>query len=304
MNYRFLLTARWLRYALFAVVVVIACVLLAMWQGDRREERLEEIARVVENYDGPVRTIEEVLPDPSAALAPDDEWTRVELRGSYRPELTQLARNRPRDDQPGFEVVVPFETDDGRLLAVTRGWVETSETGGVPESVPAPPSGTVDLIARVRPAQDGSRDNNPSGVILAVDPARIPGMTDGYTGAYGVMESESPQAAQTPLAMPKPSIDEGSHLSYMMQWLAFAILVIIGVVYAARKEARGDDPEAGPAEPAGVEIVDKDLLVATKGKAYRAGERDGRYGRATKQKRRKVDSEEAYEDAYLDSRGL
>lgn len=311
MNYRFLFSARWVRLLAFTVVAVIVCVLLAMWQGDRREQRLEEIRRVTSNYDAPVQPLGQVLANTDSPLAADAEWTRVQVQGRYLPALTQLARNRPLDAQSGFEVVVPLELDDGRTIAVSRGWVPTNDTGGVPESVPPPPSGTVTVTMRLRPAQDGSEDNNPDGVILAVDPQRIPGMDDGYTGAYGVLDSETPPAAETPKTMPRPSTEEGSNLSYMMQWFAFGLLLIIGVIYAARKEAEalaeGQAPEAaGAAPPHDFEVVDKDLLLATQGKAYKgaATQASDRYGRPTKAKKSRRSADETFEDDYLDSRGL
>ncbi|MCI2264071.1 SURF1 family protein [Sediminivirga luteola] len=293
-RYRFLLSARWLRYYALMLVGVIACVALSFWQGERREQRLEEIRHIQENYDGPVRDVSQVLPSRQDRLAEEDEWTRVELYGQYD-DRSLLARNRPLNQQAGFEVVVPFLLQDGTTMLISRGWVPTDSSGGAPESVPAPPAGEATVTVRLRPAQDGSGDDNPPETLLAIDPAVVDGLEQPYLGAYGVMESEQPPAAEPLQAMPRPSVSEGSHLSYQMQWLAFGVMVIAGGVYAARREAQGAREARLQREAAQAQeyvVVDKDQL------------KSGRLARPlpSQERRRKDRRDEAEEDALLESR--
>ncbi len=50
---------------------------------------------------------------------------------------------------------------------------------------------------------------------------------------------------------PRPTLDEGPHLSYAMQWIAFALMALVGFVVLARRNAEWDAEEAGlPARPA------------------------------------------------------
>ena len=56
-----------------------------------------------------------------------------------------------------------------------------------------------------------------------------------------------------PFPFPKPSTDEGTHLSYSLQWFAFGVLMFVGFGYAARQQARNaaidaEDAEADAAE--------------------------------------------------------
>ena len=57
-------------------------------------------------------------------------------------------------------------------------------------------------------------------------------------GAYGQLALETPAVADMPFAFPKPSTEEGTHLSYSLQWFAFGVLMFIGFGYAARQQAR------------------------------------------------------------------
>jgi cytochrome oxidase assembly protein ShyY1 len=68
-----------------------------------------------------------------------------------------------------------------------------------------------------------------------------------YIGGYGLLASESPSVADMPLAYPKPLLDEGAHLSYAFQWVAFGVLAFIGLGWAIRQEYRLIN-EADPVE--------------------------------------------------------
>ncbi len=52
-----------------------------------------------------------------------------------------------------FEVLVPFQLDDGRVIIVDRGWEPPGEHQPDPDSVPAAPRGEVTVIARLRPGE-------------------------------------------------------------------------------------------------------------------------------------------------------
>src|SRR5690606_23435179 len=66
-----------------------------------------------------------------------------------------------------------------------------------------------------------------------------------YTGAFGLVASESPAATDAPFRSMRPVRDEGPHLSYALQWYVFALLGFIGYGWAIRHEYRvlnADDP--------------------------------------------------------------
>ncbi|MDQ1548495.1 MAG: hypothetical protein QOD27_153, partial [Microbacteriaceae bacterium] len=57
---------------------------------------------------------------------------------------------------------------------------------------------------------------------------------------------EDPAVATRPTAVAKPVPDEGPHLSYAFQWVAFAVMGFFGLGWAIRQEYRirnSDDPE-------------------------------------------------------------
>lgn len=322
-GYRFVLSLRWLRYIAIAIVAAIACGFLANWQDQRRSQRDAEIDRIETNYYGAAQPLEAVLPDRTAALPEEDEWQKVTARGTYDTAATVLARNRSLQNQAGFYVVVPLTLGTGEQIAVVRGWVPTDQDGAAPDpaSIPAPPPGETEVEMWLRPKQDSSRDSNPPGLIRAIDPAMIPGLDTPYAEVYGELSTEVPPPAAEITALPEPSTSPGSHLSYTFQWITFGIMILGGLIYAARREKKSHETAVARAEaghpaveggPAGGEWAaesggalrgdsgsgEPGYVIVDKESLKRGGSRaDGR-ARAGRQP-----SAEDYEDALLDSQG-
>ncbi|WP_166971942.1 SURF1 family cytochrome oxidase biogenesis protein [Brevibacterium atlanticum] len=293
-RYSFLFTARWLKYIAMAIIVVIACVFLALWQKDRREQREQEIATITANYSADPVAVDSVLPNTDSTLATTEQWTQVRMTGEYADGDTVLARNRTVDDQPGFYVVTPFHIAQGPTIAVVRGF--TTEQ----ESVPAARKGRQTVVAHLQPAQDGSDDDNPPGMIKAIDPARIPGMDDSYAHVYAEASSTGSDEAEPGLTpLPMPDLDPGNHLSYMLQWFAFGIMIIIAVAISARRErkAAAEAAERGSDDNELV-VIDKSALDA----GAKIGESGSRYGHNRFASPTVHGQAEAEEDAMLEER--
>ncbi|MBN9612540.1 MAG: SURF1 family protein [Actinobacteria bacterium] len=251
-GWSFLRSRRWAGYFALLLVFAIACVLLGNWQFARRAEARAEIARIDRNYDAPPMALADAVPDRASFDENARKWQTVELRGEYDDE-TILVRNRPGRESAGSDLIQPLHLDaqsGGGVIFIDRGWVPVSGTDEAPATLPAPPSGPVTVLARLRASEpevtgrSASRRSVPS--INAPLLAEMTGSSDdAYLGAYGQLVSEDP-AAQTGVLPERPERDEGPHLSYALQWYVFIVIAAIGVGYAARQEFRSlnaDDPE-------------------------------------------------------------
>ena len=247
-RWRFILSARWARYLVLVLVFAAGCAGLASWQVARRAEKVAEITRIEQNYDASPVPLDEALPEPGS-FAAEQEWQRVVLTGEYRTEDQLVVRNRPRGGAPGFEVLVPFETDSGRVFLVDRGWVSIAD-GGAPAAIPEAPDGPVTVVARLKPGEGtvAGATTTSTGVLASIhlpEVERVLG-TPIEDSAYGLLASEDPAPAERPAPAARPEIDEGPHLSYAVQWVVFALLGFGGLVFAGRQEYRyrnADDPE-------------------------------------------------------------
>lgn len=242
---------RWGVYVLIAIAFAVACVFLSNWQFDRNESRAADIALVEKNYDAdPVRLGELIGADD--ALDTDDVWHPVLLEGEYLADQQVLVRNRPHGGTSAFEVLVPFQDSDGRIVIVDRGWVPPGD-GDAPDAVPAPPEGETEVVIRLRPGEQlpSSGRGAPEGQVPVIHLPTIAGSIDGdvITSAYGQLVSENP-APDTELgAFESPTEDPGPHLSYAIQWILFGVMGFVFIFYMIRTEIQKhrEDAEGRPA---------------------------------------------------------
>lgn len=248
----FLASRRWAGYLALVIVFAIACCSFGFWQFDRRAQALAEIARIDANYDAAPVSLTDVVPDP-AAFDIDDRWQVVSLRGEYLVDDEVVVRNRPNLGSSGFEVVTPFMLENGSIFMIDRGWIAQASNGR-PGAYDAPPSGKVEVTARLKPGEGRIPGRTSSGNEFAtIDLDELADRVGGgsYTSAYGI-EIQSPEdAVSPPIALPKPERDEGPHLSYALQWFVFAIMGFVGLAWAANRERLGRAEEREDAlEPA------------------------------------------------------
>jgi cytochrome oxidase assembly protein ShyY1 len=181
---------------------------------------------------------------------------------------------------------------------VDRGWLPIgNKNPGSPDSIPAPPTGPVTAVVRLKHGEPRLDRGAPDGQLASID---LPTYGDQLaypvlTGAYGQLASESPASAAMPFPFPKPATEEGTHLSYSLQWFAFGVLMFVGFGYAARQQARNaaidaedeDENEDGPR--------DSGSPVHSAAAAARR--------RAPVARKRKHATSEEEEDALLDAQG-
>ncbi|WP_144795225.1 SURF1 family protein [Microbacterium paludicola] len=256
---------RWGVYLLIAAAFAVACVFLSNWQFERNEGREAQIALVENNYDAePVALGDLITAD--GALQPDDEWRPVLLRGEYLADEQVLVRNRPHGGTSAFEVLVPFLDADGRVLIVDRGWVPPGE-GDTPDAIPAPPSGDVEVVVRLRPGEPlpGSGRGAPDGQVPTIHlPTVAAGLdADVITSAYGQLVEETPRPTTSPGAFTSPTDDPGPHLSYAIQWILFGIMGFVFIFHMIRTEVvrHREETEGAPTVKKRVRRRDRDADV-------------------------------------------
>ncbi len=246
--FRMAFTRRWLGYLALAIVFAVACVALAKWQVDRTNEARNANLLVAHNFNRIPTPLANVVPTLTSYRA-SDQWKQVTVSGRYLLSDQVLARNRPLDGNPGFEVLTPLLLDNGTVFVVDRGYVPTGNKQDKPDSIPEPSGGRVTVVARLQ-ASEPTLDGRGAGAgevatIHLPTVAEVIGKPT-YTGAYGLMVSESPATPTRPVAQPAPTLDEGLHISYAIQWVLFGIMAFGGLGYAIRTEYRirnADDPE-------------------------------------------------------------
>lgn len=233
----FLHSKRWLGYWALFIVFSVGCVLLGNWQFERRAQAQAEIQRIDQNYDAAARDLGDVVSDPTLFDEDAYKWQPVFLQGTYLQDSI-LVRNRPHLSQVGYEILSPLRLQDGTLFIVNRGWLPLSETGLADVEIPAPPSGQVEVVARLKAGEPVISDRAAVGnTIGTINLPELQQRLDQpmFTGAYGLLVSESPSAPHGELSL-RPERDEGPHLSYALQWYVFIVVAAGGLLLGARNE--------------------------------------------------------------------
>lgn len=264
---------RWLGWLGLTALFALVCVGLAQWQWQRRVEAVAEIRVVAANWDAAPVPLAEVLPD-SERLDPSLEWQPVALEGEYLLDEQLLVRTRPLKGRPGFEVLTPLLLDDGRVFVVDRGWLPVGSRQDSPDAVPDPPAGRVEVLVRLKPGEPTIAGRGaPEGQIATIhlpDIAERVEAGEMVTGAYGLLDRESPAPSARPVAAARPVPDEGPHLSYTFQWYLFGLLGFIGYGWALRTEHRrlldaaAGEPAHAPARRRASDADEEDALLESR----------------------------------------
>jgi cytochrome oxidase assembly protein ShyY1 len=238
-KWRFAAERRWFTYLGMAIVFAVACVLLSRWQFGRNEETVVANTIVTRNYNAAAVAPSVLLPSKSSWAA-KYEWRPVVLRGEYLSSKQILVRDRVLGNNPGFEVLTPFRESDGDIFVVDRGWVSIGTKQTAPDYVPPAPTGHVVVTARIQQNETVLPGRvAPAGQISEINLptlARMTGLRGVYTGAYGLLRSETPAPPSRPIAAAKPVLDPGPFLSYAFQWILFALAGFGGLAWALRQE--------------------------------------------------------------------
>lgn len=227
-SYRFLFSPKWLAFHLLVIALVVTMINLALWQLRRLDERRDFNAKVTANQNQPVTDIADVpLDDPSAV-----EWRRVRATGTYVQGHEFLVVNRSQNGENGRNVVDALQLDGGQLLLVNRGFVP------VDDDVPPVPTRVVTIEGRLRTSEH-RKTGQPSD-------ANVPGLTEIHridvkllSGQFDTnvfpMYVDQLQPEKPLEEIVGPTLDEGPHLSYTIQWFIFSACTVAGWVLAVRR---------------------------------------------------------------------
>ncbi|MEX1179099.1 MAG: SURF1 family protein [Nitriliruptor sp.] len=249
------------------LAVVAVLVTLGQWQLQRLEERQVQNALLEERTAAAPLDLAELVA--SGEIDEDAlEYRRVSVTGRYLADEELLLEGRQRNGQSGRDSFVPLELDDGTLVLVRRGWVPR-ELGPPPLEDARPPEGevTVDGYLERSVPEPGFGPSNPAegelSVIHVPDVERmardLPAPT--FPMIVRLVDQDPPPIASDavaarglealPAIYEESPFDEGSHLSYAIQWHAFALIALIAyVAYWVKQLRDGPDGDATAVPPA------------------------------------------------------
>jgi cytochrome oxidase assembly protein ShyY1 len=242
-RWKFLLRPSWLALVAGVLLFAFACFwLLSPWQFGRNAEREAQNNGIQSSLTAQPRPLDSVL---APGVAPDShtEWTPVTVRGTYLPQYEVVARLRTVQGEAAYEVLTPFRATDGHVMLIDRGYVQPGDHGAVPPYA-APPTGTVQVVARIRQDETDPKnrpafaDASTGGKLESYDvDSRVVARSSGLDIRPGYFQLTENQPGVLN-ALPLPQLDSGPFFSYALQWIAFGVMAIIGLVYFTVRELK------------------------------------------------------------------
>lgn len=217
-----------MRYGLPGVCLITAavCVRLGVWQVSRLKERralnavlAARMAQVPVDLDGP-------LPDSMA-------WRRATAHGLYDFNHQIVLTNRTQQGLPGVWVVTPLRLPSGRVVLVERGWfyAPDGQSMNVQHQL-EPQEASVQGMVVDAPSPSLGSATWPKDTVWpkAMRTLDLGYLTFAYAPVTAVLRRERlalPSSGEFQ-AIPLPTLDNGPHLSYAIQWFSFATIALVG----------------------------------------------------------------------------
>lgn len=211
--------------SLIALALIVLCIWAAQWQYHRGVDRHARNTIIEERIGKDAIDLASIDENIS-----DNEWRSITTTGVFDQTQQILLRNRYSEGKYGYEVLTLFTSTSGEKFWVDRGWVQAGETATTAPEVTRVPETEVTITGRFR--LDSSL---PRGSFFA-----LPGSGEGLVSELNAQSQldtekfyldllEGSDPSLTP-AVPAqlPSLSDGPHMAYALQWLFFGGLVIYG----------------------------------------------------------------------------
>lgn len=210
---------------LVALGLIVLCVWAAQWQYHRGVDRHARNTIIEERIAREAIELGQL----DSELA-NNEWQSIVTTGSFDEKKQILLRNRYSEGKYGYEVLTLFTSTSGEKFWVDRGWVQAGATATTPPEVTSVPVGEVTITGRFR--LDSSL---PRGSFFALPGSgedlvsELNAQSQLNTEKYYLDLLSGSEPSLTPAVTAQlPSLSDGPHMAYALQWLFFGGLVIYG----------------------------------------------------------------------------
>lgn len=226
--------------AVLGLAAAAGCIRLGRWQLERLQFRRDLNGLVISRLSAPPRS-------PFGLPPSTRRWRRVIVVGTFDFDHQIVLTGRSLEGAPGVNVITPFAPDiPAAPILVNRGWVY------------APDAQTVQLGKHDEPAHQTISGYADDFVFVGDGAARAASTPNAWRRLDGrelehafpypiapfylVAQADSggAPAPGAPVRLPLPSLDEGPHRGYAIQWFAFALIALGGasvVIYKERHQA-------------------------------------------------------------------
>lgn len=231
--------------ALIGIVAAAVFVRLGVWQLARlRTRRLENDLKVARLVAPPH--------SPFGLMPGTRRWRRITVAGTFDFDHQIVLAGRSHDGAPGVYIITPLRLDVAAdPLLINRGWVysgdaQTVDLAKFDETPHQTITGYVEEfeLGGKGPARTASTPYAWRRLDARDTPPAFPfPVAPFYVVAQ--LDSGAVQAAGAPIRLTLPSLDEGPHRGYAIQWFAFALIALAGsgvIIWRERRTSPSGNP--------------------------------------------------------------
>ena len=228
---------------IFAASVAGGCIEAGLWQLRRLHQRVARNEVIERRRDTAPTSISNIWHEDTSVI----HWRRVRIRGiaDYNAEVVHAMRSQ--NGAPGVNILTPVRVLDGTWgdtsVLLLRGFIaaadgrtidfdvarekDTVDYEALVTSFPPPRAGNVRMPSNARAVRDMNRDTLEKMVGKPLAPF-----------ALLVLGDTVVRDVTLPTRIPPPTLDDGPHRSYAVQWFSFAAIAIVGFVVLARNDRK------------------------------------------------------------------
>jgi surfeit locus 1 family protein len=203
-----------------AVLLSALFVGLGIWQLNRLSERRERNALLAARLAEPVAEFER--------LPSDATYRRVVVRGV--PDITNeiVLTGRSRRGSPGVYILTPLRrAADEAAVLIVRGWVYAPDAATIDLARWREDRGEYTGYVNVLPESSAPEPRASQRKVRALSRVTLSPLFPYSIAPLYVVATDS-ASGSAPVRLPMVTLDEGPHLSYAIQWFAFAAIALIG----------------------------------------------------------------------------
>ncbi len=221
----------------FALVAIVVCVFMGLWQLGVYDERQSE--ERADQQDVPRVELTEIW-GPNDPFTKRQDMRPVSVTGEFLPADQQFwAIDKEVEGELGVWLVAPVVVEDAILLVV-RGWQPNIS------DLPDVPLGQVSFDAGLLPSEDSDTGWNADD--RTIGSVRVPAMINVYDAnlwsGFALAQDPSIAAGLELVPMPEKSASwtaGGRNLGYGLQWWAFVVFIAFMWWRMATDMVRSDD---------------------------------------------------------------
>ena len=123
---------------------------------------------------------------------------------------------------------------------VDRGWVPLDVASPPVTGAAAAPAGPVTVAGlALSPDSISTTPTSPAPSLVTRIDLGVTDLPYDLVPVYVLLATQNPaQASGSPIPVPGPTLNDGPHLAYAIQWFAFATIAVVGCVVLVRRDPR------------------------------------------------------------------